>query len=274
MAQAIFKSWFVDFDPVVVNAIKAGNPIPDKFAERAAHYRADPDSLGLPDHILNLFPDRFVDSDLGPIPGGWGIKSIGEITSIVGGSTPSTKNPKYWKGGSNPFLTPRDMASLNSPIIFDTERHITDAGVEKISSKQLPPGTVLLSSRAPIGYLAINNVPLSVNQGIIGIICDRMATSYYIYFWAKANLNKIKARAGGTTFPEISKKAFKSIPILVPRQGALSLFSTHVDALFAKIARNLKTNLVLTKIHNKLLPKLVSGELRVPDVERILEGPA
>nr|WP_054683382.1 hypothetical protein [Rhodothermus marinus] len=70
MAQALFKSWFVDFDPVVVNAIRAGNPIPEKFAARAAHYRANPDALGLPEHILRLFPARFVDSELDPIPEG------------------------------------------------------------------------------------------------------------------------------------------------------------------------------------------------------------
>ncbi|HFB84028.1 MAG TPA: restriction endonuclease subunit S, partial [Thermodesulfatator sp.] len=77
MAQAIFKSWFVDFDPVVVNALKAGNPIPDKFAQRAAHYRDNPDALGLPHHILRLFPDRFVDSELGPIPEGWKVTNLG-----------------------------------------------------------------------------------------------------------------------------------------------------------------------------------------------------
>lgn len=138
MAQAIFKSWFVDFDPVVVNALRAGNPIPEKFTARAAHYRKNPDALGLPDHILRLFPDRFVDSKLGPIPEGWEVGPIGELVKCVGGATPSTKNKKFWEGGTNPFLTPKDMASLDAPVVLDTERHITDLGVQQISSKKLP----------------------------------------------------------------------------------------------------------------------------------------
>jgi len=79
MARALFKSWFVDFDPVVVNALKAGNPIPEKFAERAAHYRENPDALGLPEDILRLFPNRFVDSELSPIPEGWEVKALGAL---------------------------------------------------------------------------------------------------------------------------------------------------------------------------------------------------
>src|SRR5690606_24525574 len=82
MAQALFKSWFVDFDPVVVNALKAGNPIPDKFADRAAHYRENPDRLGLPEEILRLFPDRFVDSELGPIPEGWNVTTLSSVVAI------------------------------------------------------------------------------------------------------------------------------------------------------------------------------------------------
>ena len=135
MAQAIFKSWFIDFDPVRAKA-EGRNP-------------------GLPKEIADLFPDSFEDSELGEIPKGWEVKPIGDVVRCVGGATPSTKKPQYWDGATNPFLTPKDMSSLSCPVILDTERHITDAGVEKISSKQLPIGTVILSSRAPIGYLTI-----------------------------------------------------------------------------------------------------------------------
>ena len=109
---------------------------------------------------------------MGQIPTGWEVKPIGEAVQCVGGSTPSTKNPKYWDGGTNPFVTSKDMSSLISSVILGTERHITDAGVEKISSRQLPVGIVLLSSRAPIGYLAITEIAVSVNQGIIAMICN------------------------------------------------------------------------------------------------------
>lgn len=271
MAQALFKSWFVDFDPVVVNALKAGNPIPDKFADRAAHYRENPDRLGLPEEILRLFPDRFVDSELGPIPEGWEVKAIGELAKCVGGATPSTKNPVYWEGGTNPFLTPKDMAALDAPVVLDTARHITDAGVERISSKRLPAGTVLLSSRAPIGYLAINEVPVSINQGIIAMICDGEIPNYYALFWAKNNMDVIKGKAGGTTFSEISKKNFRTIPALRPSDAILDNFAEITGAFYKQIVENAGSSVTLTNLRDTLLPKLISGELCVPDVEKILE---
>ena len=270
MAQAIFKSWFVDFAPVVVNAIKAGNPIPEKFTARAAHYRKNPDALGLPDHILRLFPDRFVDSKLGPIPEGWEVGPIGELVKCVGGATPSTKNKKFWEGGTNPFLTPKDMASLDAPVVLDTERHITDLGVQQISSKKLPVGTVLLSSRAPIGYLAINEVPISINQGIIAMICNSILPNYYVFFWVKNNIEIIKGKAGGTTFAEISKKNFRPIPVLKPDTNILKMFVFLVEPLYKQIVENVISSKMLTSIRDALLPKLISGELRVKDVERIV----
>ncbi len=274
MAQALFKSWFIDFDPVVVNALRAGNPIPDKFAERAAHYRDNPNALRLPEDTLRQFPDRFQDSELGPIPEGWKVKPIGDLVKCVGGATPSTKKPEFWEGGTNPFLTPKDMASLDSPVVLDTERHITDAGVEKISSKKLPIGTVLLSSRAPIGYLAINEVPVSVNQGIIAMICDGPLPNHYVFFWTKNNMDVIKGKAGGTTFAEISKKNFRPIPALQPSEKVLDAFASMVGLLYQQLVENTVSCVTLAKLRDTLLPKLISGELRVPDAEKRVEDVA
>jgi len=271
MAQALFKSWFIDFDPVVVNALRAGNPIPEKIAQRAAHYRDNPDALRLPEETLRQFPDRFQDSELGAIPEGWEVKPIGDLVKCVGGATPSTKKPEFWEGGTNPFLTPKDMASLDSPVVLDTERHITDAGVEKISSKKLPIGTVLLSSRAPIGYLAINEVPVSVNQGIIAMICDGPLPNHYVFFWTKSNMDVIKGKAGGTTFAEISKKNFRPIPALQPSEKVLDAFACMAGLLYQQLVENTVSCATLAKLRDTLLPKLISGELRVPDAEKVVE---
>ncbi len=251
MATAIFKSWFIDFDPV-----------------RA---KVEGQDTGLPKEIADLFPDSFEDSEIGPIPKGWDLKPIGEAVRCVGGATPSTKNPEFWEGGKHPFVTPKDMSSLQSPVILDSERHITDAGVDKISSKQLPVGTVILSSRAPIGYLGVATVPVSVNQGVIAMICDGDLPNLYVLHWTAANMDLIKSRAGGTTFAEISKRNFRPIPVLVPVKPVLDAFMTNVAPLHERITLNVRQNYRLARLRDTLLPKLLNGELEVPDAEELVE---
>lgn len=272
MAQALFKSWFIDFDPVVYNAAQAGNPIPERFQVTAERYRQNPEIQTLPQHILDLFPDRFEDSELGEIPVGWEVDAIGNAVSCVGGATPSTKNPEFWEGGKHPFLTPKDMSSLSSPVITRTSRHITDAGVEKISSKQISAGAVMLSSRAPIGYLGINEVPMSINQGVIAMVCDGKLPNYYVLLWTMENMDVIKSKAGGTTFAEISKKNFRPIPALIPDDGVLATFSYQVEPLYLRITENVLENEALSNTRDALLPKLVSGELRTWGGTKVMEA--
>lgn len=243
MAAAIFKSWFIDFDPI--------------------HAKAEGRDPNLPAEIADLFPDTFEDSALGPIPKGWDVKPIGDAVRCVGGATPSTKNPEFWEGGRHPFVTPKDMSSLQSPVILDSERHITDAGVEKISSKQLPVGTVILSSRAPIGYLGVATVPVSVNQGVIAMICDGDLPNLYVLHWTAANMDLIKSRAGGTTFAEISKRNFRPIPALVPNKPVLEAFIANVAPLHERITLNVRQNRQLASLRDTLLPKLLSGEIEL-----------
>ena len=250
-ARAIFKSWFVDFDPVRTKA-EGGDP-------------------GLPDDIAALFPNSFENSELGEIPTGWKFEPIGQAVKCVGGSTPSTENPAFWDGGKNPFVTPKDMSSLTSPVILDTSRHITDAGVDKISSGRLPIGTVILSSRAPIGYLAITEVPVSVNQGAIAMICNKDLPNHYVLYWTETNMETIKSNACGTTFAEISKRNFRPIPVVVPQKLVLDAFVQHVEPLHKQVVLNFQESNSLASLRDTLLPKLISGKLRVPDAEKFVE---
>ena len=186
MAQAIFKSWFVDFDPV--RAKMEGKQPAGMDAETAA-----------------LFPSEFEMVDGREVPKGWKISTIGESVKIFGGSTPSTTNPEYWENGVFNFVTPKDLASLSTPILLFTDKKITKKGVEQISSRVLPIGTVLLSSRAPIGYERSTEIPVSINQGFIALVCNQELPNYYVANWLKINLPSIIDRANGTTFLEISK---------------------------------------------------------------------
>src|ERR1035441_9576792 len=187
MARALFQSWFVDFDPV--RAKLDGRP-----------------PAALDPATAALFPATFQDSEAGHIPKGWTIQPVGEVVHCVGGGTPSTAEPKYWEGGTHHWTTPKDFSSLQAPVLLDTDRKLTDAGIAKISSGLLPAGTLLLSSRAPVGYLAIAAMPVAINQGFIAMKCNERASHFFILNWCQVNMAEIESRATGTTFAEISKK--------------------------------------------------------------------
>ena len=248
MARALFRSWFVDFDPVRA-----------KMANR---------DTGLPREIADLFPDRLVDSELGEIPESWDVSEIGSEVKAVGGGTPSTKEPAYWNGGQHCWATPKDLSKLPSPALLGTARKITDAGLKKISSGLLPRGTVLLSSRAPIGYLAIAEVPTAVNQGFIAMICQKRLPALYVLSWCHENLERIKDVSGGSTFAEISKQTFRPLPVVVPPKSVLGVYDEASRSLHDCVISNTRESGLLAALRDALLPKLVSGEMRVPDAEK------
>ena len=249
MARALFKSWFVDFDPV-----------------RAKMEGRD---TRLPKNIADLFPDRLEDSELGEIPEGWEVSEIGEEVDAVGGATPSTKEPAYWNGGQHHWATPKDLSKLLSPALLGTNRKITDAGVHKISSGLLPLGTVLLSSRAPIGYLAITEVPTAVNQGFIAMICRKRLPTLYVLSWCYENLEHIRDISGGSTFAEINKRAFRPLPVVVPPNRVLGVYDDASRSLYDRVVSNTRESALLVSLRDALLPKLVFGALRVNELERM-----
>ncbi|MCX5955833.1 MAG: restriction endonuclease subunit S [Cyanobacteria bacterium] len=251
MAKALFKSWFVDFDPVRAKA--EGRP------------------TGLPAVISDLFPDSFEDSELGDIPSGWRVAPVGDVVECVGGSTPSTNEPKYWDGGEYFWATPKDLSSLSEPFLLDTAKKITADGVQRISSGILPVGTVLLSSRAPVGYVSAACVPVSINQGFIALKSNGLMSSAYLLNWCLSNVQQFKDRASGTTFAEISKAAFRPIPLLVPREEVAKSFSDKAHTLYERVVSNMRQSTLLASTRDALLPKLISGEIRIPDAEKMLE---
>ncbi|WP_421902092.1 restriction endonuclease subunit S [Maridesulfovibrio sp.] len=221
MAQAIFKSWFVDFDGCT----------------------------------------EFEDSELGRVPKGWRVAKIGDEISVVGGGTPATKNKDFWEGGTIHWTTPKDLSQSKEKLLLTTGRRITSKGLAKISSGLLPVNTVLLSSRAPVGYLALAKVPVAVNQGYIAMKCDKDISPEYVIQWCNSIMGEIKNRASGTTFAEISKKNFRNISVLVPEPNILKKYSDIVAGYYDKIYANCKESQNLELIRDSLLPKLISGSL-------------
>ena len=251
MARAIFKDWFVDFSPARAKG------------EGRAPYLAP--------ELWDLFPAAIDDEDK---PVGWELSEIGKEVEAVGGATPSTKESSYWEGGENHWATPKDLSKLASPVLLDTDRKITDTAVNKISSGLLPVGTVLLSSRAPIGYLAIAEVPTAVNQGFIAMVCRKRLPNVFVLFWSYENLDYIKGISGGSTFSEISKKAFRPVPVVVPSERVLTAYERLIRPLYERIVTNMKESASLAQTRDLLLPKLMSGEIRLAEAEKMsIESP-
>lgn len=225
IAAALFKSRFVDFD-------------------------------GAP-------PEDMQESELGLTPKGWRVEEIGKLVQCVGGATPSTKDETFWNGGIHHWATPKDLSGLQAPVLITTERRITDAGVARISSGLLPVGTLLMSSRAPIGYLAIAAIPVAINQGFIAMLPDGALSPVWLLFWAQANMEAIKQKANGSTFMEISKAAFRPIKVALPPPDALAQFDEVTAPMLERIQNNERHIATLAAIRDALLPRLLSGQLRV-----------
>ena len=249
MARALFKSWFVDFEPV--------------RAKMEGRWRRGESPPGLPAELYELFPERLVPSELGEIPEGWEVRRLGEVVVAVGGTTPSTKKSEYWNHGKHCWVTPKDLAGLSVPVLLDTERKITDAGLNKIGSGLLPPGSILLSSRAPIGYLAINEIPVAINQGFIGMRPNGGIPNLFVLYWLETFNEAIINYANGSTFLEISKRNFREIPLALSSEAELAEFDKRVRLLHEHIVSNERESQALAAQRDALLPGLVSGEVKV-----------
>lgn len=257
MAQAIFRDWFVDFGPVrrklagetdPVAIMGALAPDPTRAAELAALFPASLTNEGLPE--------------------GWPDRPIGDQVEIAGGSTPSTADDSLWNPAEHRWATPKDLSNMSDLALFETGRRISSAGLAKITSGLLPTGTVLLSSRAPIGYLAIAQEPVAINQGFIALKPTADHGSAYLYLWCKANMEAILANANGSTFQEISKKNFRPISSAVPADPAiLCAFGDIAQPLIDRIVSAARENRTLAETRDYLLPRLMSGEVRVAPAE-------
>lgn len=222
MAQALFKSWFVDFEP---------------------------------------FKDKgMVESELGMIPEGWRVGKLGDLGDIVGGSTPSKAKPEYYTENGIAWLTPKDLSLHNNKFTSKGEIDITEAGYKSTSTKLMPRGSVLFSSRAPIGYITIAKNDICTNQGFKSVVPTYACTSY-IYFLLKELTPVIENKASGSTFKEASGSLMKSLDVIIPPKEVLDEYQDKVKAIFDNQETNEAENLRLSQLRDTLLPKLMSGEI-------------
>ncbi len=272
MAQTLFKSWFIDFDPVIDNALKAGNPIPDVLKEKAERRQALGDKRKpLPKDIQSLFPNAFVfNEELDRwVPKGWRVGCISDIADVIGGGTPSTKVEEYFCKDGISWLSPKDLSGYEWKYISKGATDITELGLKQSSAKLMPKGSVLFSSRAPIGYVAIAENEVSTNQGFKSLVPINGMCSEYLFYFLKQNINDIEAIATGSTFKEVSGTALKNFEILIPSDEILNAYDNVTKDNNDKRLLNQKEVESLTKLRDTLLPKLIKGELRVKDLNEL-----
>ena len=161
-------------------------------------------------------------------------KKLGEVCEVVGGGTPKTIIPEYWNGNIV-WVTPKDLGKLKEKVVSDSTKKITEEGLKKSSAKLLPKGTVVLSSRAPIGYVAVADVPLATNQGCRNFICGDEIYNWYLYYFLKNNTELLQSRGSGSTFSEISGSRLKEIEIPLPPLAEQKKIVAKIEKLMAKI---------------------------------------
>ena len=219
-----------------------------------------------------IFKEWFGKYQIGDeLPEGWRVGKLDEVLSICGGSTPSTKNPDFWDGKIN-WTSPKDLSNSKGIFLLNTEKKITKEGLNKISSGLLPKGTLLLSSRAPVGYLSITNLEVAINQGYIAILPEQYLSNKYMYLWLDKYMQVVKNAANGSTFLEISKTAFRNIECVIPLKNTLERFDQITEPIFGKILRNTLQIQSLAKTRDTLLPKLMRGQVRVKNIKHTADA--
>lgn len=196
------------------------------------------------------------------IPVGWDVKTIDEICDSVGGGTPSTSNANYW-GGKIKWVTPTDITSKQSLPLINIEGRITEAGLRQSSTKLLPAGAILMTSRASIGFFGICKEQVCTNQGFISIIPNEENLRMYMLCNLMMRREEIISNANGATFLEISKGRFRKMEMLIPNNDVLSAFEERCSTTFDAVYNLEIQNQVLAATRDRLLPRLLSGELKV-----------
>ncbi|MCB1087723.1 MAG: restriction endonuclease subunit S [Verrucomicrobiae bacterium] len=212
-----------------------------------------------------------VDSPLGPIPEGWGVKPVSECFEITGGGTPSKKVDDYWEGGTIQWYSPRDLTAEGTMFMERSADQITELGLKKSSARMFSANSVMLTSRATIGAIAINTVPACTNQGFITCLPNDRVPVYFLYQWLKANVETFISHASGATFKEISKGVFRTLNFLLPPPELVARYEVAVSPVSEQLLNLQRRNQTLRQTRDLLLPKLLSGQMRL-DLEEAVEA--
>ena len=249
MSRALFRSWFVGFDPVRSRA--AGR---------------DP---GLPADVADLFASSFEGSEFGEIPSGWRLSNLGDEADTRLGGTPSRERPEYW-GGDIPWI---NSGKANEFRIVEPSEFITQAGLAASATKPLPARTTVIAiTGATLGQVSITEIDTCANQSIVGVVGSAALPSEYIYGWVTENIGRLVSSQTGGAQQHINKNDVNELPVVCPPAQVVSAFVATAAPMFDRIREACFESRTLASLRNTLLPKLVSGEVRVPQAAPLLES--
>ena len=217
-----------------------------------------------------LFPDSFQDSELGEIPRGWEVLPFADTIKIFGGGTPKTSISEYWDGDI-PWYAVGDAPDMNDVYVIDTAKKITKLGVEKSSTQILPVETIIISARGTVGKLALTGVPMAMNQTCYGLQGKIKNTNYFTYFSTQNLIETLKQNTHGSVFDTITRDTLSSIKVVFSPCKIIEQYVMAVKPVMEKILNNLWQIRTLAALRDALLPKLISGEIRIKDAERFLK---
>jgi type I restriction enzyme, S subunit len=246
MARAIFRDWFVDFGPTRAKA--TGQP----------PYLAE--------DLWSLFPNT-LNPQTG-LPEGWVERPLAEFFEIIGGGTPKTKEPSFW-GGDIPWFSVTDTPTGSDTYLIDTEKRITQAGVDNSSARIVEAGVTIISARGTVGNLAMAGVPTTFNQSCYGLRGVNGFGSAFVFLAAKRMVSQLRAMAHGSVFSTITRRTFENLALADCGMKKAREFEGNVAPLFDRIKANVFHSCALAETRDYLLPKLMCGTVRVTEAERI-----
>jgi type I restriction enzyme S subunit len=204
-----------------------------------------------------------IPSPLGEIPQGWEVTTVADAFVISGGGTPSRKEEAFWEGGTIPWYSPSDLTGAGTMFMDDSSDHITERGLAQSSARMFPARSVMLTSRATIGAIAINTQPACTNQGCITCLPNERAPLYFLFHWLTENVPTFQRMASGATFKEISRGVFKTIEFLQPPGQLVERFEAVVAPMAEQILALQRQIQNLRRTRDLLLPRLLSGQIDV-----------
>lgn len=217
----------------------------------------------LEQQVQAYFQELFVDN----ADPAWTLGTISDLGTVVGGSTPSKSKPEYYTEDGIAWITPKDLSINKAKFISHGESDITELGLKNSSASIMPEGTVLFSSRAPIGYIAIASGEVTTNQGFKSVVPKPEIGTAYVYCFLKHNLPVIEGMASGSTFKEVSGSTMKNVPAVIPDTETLTCFNDFCAPIFAHQRILEEQNQSLAALRDSLLPKLMSGEIDVSAIQ-------